>query len=164
MGRIPITLSIAASPPTRSPTASMSSSKEDSAATIRSARRRSSPNVRRDTKMRPTNTRTHPDTRRRGRKQLPSSSEMSNIDAWYRPQPTEEPMRNRPHAYLRVSGLWLAILAGVACSKSDKTTADTSGATATAAVSDTSATKSLYDRLGGKPAITAVIDTFVAKV
>jgi hemoglobin len=73
-------------------------------------------------------------------------------------------MRNRPHTYLRVPGLWLVILAGVACAKSDKTSADTSGATATAAVSDTAATKSLYDRLGGKPAITAVIDTFVAKV
>jgi hemoglobin len=69
-------------------------------------------------------------------------------------------MRNRPHTYLRVAGLWLAILAGVACAKTDKTSADTSGATATAAAP----ARSLYDRLGGKPAITAVIDTFVAKV
>jgi hemoglobin len=38
------------------------------------------------------------------------------------------------------------------------------GATATTAVSDTGASRSLYDRLGGKSAITAVVDSFVARV
>ena len=36
--------------------------------------------------------------------------------------------------------------------------------TATVAATDTSATRTLYDRLGGKPAITAVVDSFVAIV
>ena len=43
---------------------------------------------------------------------------------------------------------------------------ETPAATDTAAVTatDTSATRTLYDRLGGKPAITAVVDSFVAIV
>jgi hemoglobin len=49
----------------------------------------------------------------------------------------------------------------VACSKKDQAASDTAGATAVA--SDT-APKSLYDRLGGKSAITSVVDTFVARV
>ena len=36
--------------------------------------------------------------------------------------------------------------------------------TATVAAADTSATRTLYDRLGGQPAITAVVDSFVAIV
>jgi hemoglobin len=73
-------------------------------------------------------------------------------------------MRNQRRInYISAFGFGLALL-GLACSKKDQQAADTSGATATAAVSDTGTTKSLYDRLGGKTAITAVIDTFVAHV
>ena len=57
-------------------------------------------------------------------------------------------------------GFLLAIL-GVACAKKDQQASDTTGAAAV--VADTTP-KSLYDRLGGKSAITAVIDTFVARV
>jgi hemoglobin len=57
-------------------------------------------------------------------------------------------------------GLLLVTLASLsACAKSDKTATDTA---ATAVASDTTAPKSLYDRLGGKDAITAVVDSFVA--
>lgn len=73
-------------------------------------------------------------------------------------------MRTSPHT-IRVTtlGLGLALLS-VGCAKKDQQPAgDTTGGTATTAVSDT-APKSLYDRLGGKSAITAVIDTFVARV
>jgi hemoglobin len=75
-------------------------------------------------------------------------------------------MRTRPHTtYVTVLGFSLAIVAGAACSpKADRTGADTTGATATGAMGDTAVTRSLYDRLGGKTAITAVIDTFVARV
>lgn len=70
-------------------------------------------------------------------------------------------MRNRPHlGHFTALGFALA-LGGTACSAEKKTEADT---TAIGAVADTAATKSLYDRLGGKPAITAVVDTFVARV
>ena len=74
-------------------------------------------------------------------------------------------MRTFQHAtYVSAVGVLLTILGGVACSKTDKqATGDTAGAAAAAAVSDT-ALKSLYDRLGGKSAITAVVDTFVARV
>jgi hemoglobin len=73
-------------------------------------------------------------------------------------------MRNQRRInYISAFGFGLALL-GLACSKKDQQAADTSGATATAAVSDTGTTRSLYDRLGGKTAITAVIDTFVAHV
>jgi hemoglobin len=71
-------------------------------------------------------------------------------------------MRN--HRVTYISALGILALLSVACSKKDQQAADTSGATATTAGSDTGATKSLYDRLGGKTAITAVIDTFVAHV
>jgi len=73
-------------------------------------------------------------------------------------------MRNRPHTtYAAALGLWLAFLVGVACSsdKNKQAGGDTMGATA---MSDTAANKSLYDRLRGKSAITAVVDTFVARV
>jgi hemoglobin len=72
-------------------------------------------------------------------------------------------MRNRPHTtYASTLGLWLAVLVGVACSSDkNKEAVDTMAATTT---SDTSANRSLYDRLGGKSAITAVVDTFVARV
>ena len=61
------------------------------------------------------------------------------------------------------------VLAGgttIACAKKDNGSADSA---ATAAVDTTAkaaaaAPKSLYDRLGGQPAITAVIDSFVATV
>ena len=74
-------------------------------------------------------------------------------------------MRNRPHApYVTTLGLWLAFLVGVACAKDKNQPADTIGAASTTATADTAGNKSLYDRLGGKSAITAVIDTFVARV
>jgi hemoglobin len=54
----------------------------------------------------------------------------------------------------------VAVLA--ACARDDRTAADTaSGQTAAAAGT---AQRSLYERLGGKSAITAVVDTFVARV
>lgn len=71
-------------------------------------------------------------------------------------------MRNRRITY--TSALGILALLSVACSKKDQQAADTTAATATTTASDTGATKSLYDRLGGKTAITAVIDTFVAHV
>jgi len=76
-------------------------------------------------------------------------------------------MRNRPHTpYVTALGFWLAFLVGVACSgdKDKQAEGDTMGATATGAMSDTAVSRSLYDRLGGKSAITAVVDTFVAHV
>ena len=69
-------------------------------------------------------------------------------------------MRTRQHA-INVSavGSMLDILGGVACAKKDQAASDTA-----AAVAADTTPKSLYDRLGGKSAITAVIDTFVARV
>jgi hemoglobin len=63
---------------------------------------------------------------------------------------------------LRITGFGLLAVVLLACSKKEAP-ADT---TAAAAVPDTTAVaaKSLYDRLGGKDAITAVIDDFVANV
>lgn len=57
--------------------------------------------------------------------------------------------------------LWLAltIVALSACAKSDRP-ADTSAGQTTAAA----APRTLYERLGGKTAITAVVDSFVARV
>ncbi len=76
-------------------------------------------------------------------------------------------MRNRPQAsyvYVTALGVCLVFLS-VACAKKDQqATSDTMTASSTTAVEDTSANRSLYDRLGGKPAITAVVDTFVARV
>jgi hemoglobin len=74
-------------------------------------------------------------------------------------------MRNRPRANcVTALGVCLALL-GVACSKKDQQAgSDTMAASSTAAVPDTGAGRSLYERLGGKSAITAVVDTFVARV
>jgi hemoglobin len=74
-------------------------------------------------------------------------------------------MRNRPHTtYVTALGVCLALF-GAACAKKDQSAGtDTVASSSTAAVADTGAGRSLYDRLGGKPAITAVIDTFVARV
>jgi hemoglobin len=70
-------------------------------------------------------------------------------------------MRNRPRI-IQFTALGLALaFSGAACSPGEKTADDTA---ATGAVSDTAPTRSLYDRLGGKSAITAVVDTFVARV
>jgi len=56
----------------------------------------------------------------------------------------------------------LALLAILACAKKDEAATDTTaGSTAPA---DSTANRTLYDRLGGKGAITAVVDTFVAHV
>jgi len=62
---------------------------------------------------------------------------------------------------LRITGFGLLALALSACSK-EQAPADTTAA----AVADTTAVaaRSLYDRLGGKDAITVVIDDFVANV
>jgi hemoglobin len=70
-------------------------------------------------------------------------------------------MRNHPHVG-RLTALALALaLSAAACSAEKKTAGDT---TAIGAMPDTVASRSLYDRLGGKSAITAVVDTFVARV
>lgn len=70
-------------------------------------------------------------------------------------------MRIRPRI-TRFTALGLALaLSGAGCSGEKKATEDT--ATANGAP-DTLASTSLYDRLGGKTAIAAVVDTFVAKV
>jgi len=63
-----------------------------------------------------------------------------------------------------VVGLGFAFLGMLGCAKKEQAGSDTLAASSTAARTDTTANKSLYDRLGGKAAITAVIDTFVAKV
>ena len=75
-----------------------------------------------------------------------------------------------PHSLrkLGVSSLTLgfAFLAA-GCAKKEQGAVDTtasSTASTTAAAAATSATGTLYDRLGGKSAITAVVDTFVAHV
>lgn len=62
-----------------------------------------------------------------------------------------------------VVGLGFAFLAVAGCAKKEGGAVDTMAASSTAAV-DTTANKTLYDRLGGKGAITAVVDTFVAHV
>ena len=62
----------------------------------------------------------------------------------------------------RISALVaIGTLSLVACSKGEQATPDTT--TPAAAKADTTP-KTLYDRLGGKDAITAVVDSFVAKV
>ena len=73
-----------------------------------------------------------------------------------------EPMRNRPYpSYITAFGLCLAFLVSVGCSgdKDKQAGSDSVGMAA-----DTMASRSLYDRLGGKSAITSVVDTFVARV
>jgi hemoglobin len=63
--------------------------------------------------------------------------------------------------FVRISALVVTgALMLAACSKTEQATPDSA---ATAAKADTTP-KSLYDRLGGKDAITAVVDSFVAKV
>ena len=57
----------------------------------------------------------------------------------------------------------LAVLGILACAKKDEAATDTTASSTAAAATD-SANRSLYDRLGGKGAITAVVDTFVSKV
>ncbi|HZD85357.1 MAG TPA: group 1 truncated hemoglobin [Gemmatimonadaceae bacterium] len=63
-------------------------------------------------------------------------------------------------------GFVVASLGVIGCGKKDQQAAvdTTASSTATATMTDTSANRSLYDRLGGKSAITAVVDTFVARV
>ena len=63
-------------------------------------------------------------------------------------------------------GLGFVFLGIVGCSKKDQQAGVDTTASSTAAVAspDTAANRSLYDRLGGKSAITAVVDTFVARV
>ncbi|HVF38294.1 MAG TPA: group 1 truncated hemoglobin [Gemmatimonadaceae bacterium] len=56
-----------------------------------------------------------------------------------------------------------ATLISVACARSDDAATDTATSTA-AAPADSIASKTLYDRLGGKGAITSVVDSFVAIV
>jgi hemoglobin len=76
-----------------------------------------------------------------------------------------EPMRNRPHTtYVTALGVCLVVLTAACAKKDQQAAGDTMTASSTTAVADTGANRSLYDRLGGKPAITAVIDTFVARV
>lgn len=61
-----------------------------------------------------------------------------------------------------VVGVGFAFVGLFGCAKKDQAASDTTaGSTVT---TDTTASKSLYDRLGGKSAITAVVDTFVARV
>jgi hemoglobin len=62
-----------------------------------------------------------------------------------------------------VIAVGLVLIGVFGCAKKEQAGTDTLAASSTAAT-DTTANKSLYDRLGGKAAITAVIDTFVAKV
>ena len=63
-------------------------------------------------------------------------------------------------------GLGFVFLGLVGCSKKDQQAGvdTTASSTTTATTTDASANRSLYDRLGGKSAITAVVDTFVARV
>jgi hemoglobin len=64
-----------------------------------------------------------------------------------------------------VVGLGFAFLGTVGCARKESAGSDTLAASSTAAATtDTTGNKSLYDRLGGKSAIAAVVDTFVAKV
>src|SRR4029077_13751358 len=79
-----------------------------------------------------------------------------------------EPMPNRlrPPCVTAV-GLGFVFLVIAGCGKKDQQAGvDTTASSTAAAVTspDTSANRSLYDRLGGKSAITAVVDTFVARV
>jgi len=76
-----------------------------------------------------------------------------------------EIMRNRTRkTHVAAVGLALAMLAGGACSAdSKKAESDSLLVTATDTMAGTSSA-TLYDRLGGQTAITAVVDTFVARV
>ena len=70
-------------------------------------------------------------------------------------------MPNLRISCVTVVGVGFAFVGLVGCAKKDQGSSDT---TASSTVMDTSAGKSLYERLGGKSAITAVVDTFVARV
>jgi hemoglobin len=72
------------------------------------------------------------------------------------------PMRLRMTS-VTVVGIGFAFLAVAGCAKKEGAATDTTAASSTTMV-DSSANKSLYDRLGGKAAITAVVDTFVSHV
>src|SRR6267378_1760397 len=161
-----MTSSTAESRPTPSPTASMSSSRGGSAATTLSARPRSSPNARRATRTRPRNTRTPRDTRRG--KINPLSLSVTERNPIPRSTPsTGEPMPNRLRTRsITAVGFVVASLGVIGCAKKDQQAAvdTTASSTPTATMTDTSANRSLYDRLGGKSAMTAVVDTFVARV
>ena len=76
-------------------------------------------------------------------------------------------MRNRPRkTHVSAVGLALAMLAGGACSADSRRTGegDTLSVTAADTTAATAPSGTLYDRLGGQTAITAVVDTFVARV
>ena len=62
---------------------------------------------------------------------------------------------------MKTAGLALALIAVVGCAHKSGEDKAASGGGGTAAATPT---KSLYERLGGKPAITAVVDQFVANV
>jgi hemoglobin len=64
-------------------------------------------------------------------------------------------MKNRIASFLIISGLVLSV---AGCNTMESTSG--SGMSKSTAMAD----KSLYDRLGGKPAITAVVDDFVGRV
>jgi hemoglobin len=77
---------------------------------------------------------------------------------------TGEPMPNRLRTpYMTAAALGFVLLGLLSCSKKEQQAGVDTGA-GTAMMPDTSANRSLYDRLGGKSAITAVVDTFVARV
>ena len=61
----------------------------------------------------------------------------------------------------RVTTFVVMVASLSACSPRDRAATDTA---ATAVTADTTAVRTLYDRLGGKDAITAVVDSFVAVV
>lgn len=63
---------------------------------------------------------------------------------------------------LRPIAAAVAVAALAACARDDRTAADTAAGQTAAATPV--AQRTLYDRLGGKGAITAVVDTFVARV
>ncbi len=76
-------------------------------------------------------------------------------------------MPNRPsRTHVTAVGLAFALFAASACSgdATKQAAVDTMSDTAASAESTTPASGTLYDRLGAKPAITAVVDTFVARV
>ncbi|HYO46272.1 MAG TPA: group 1 truncated hemoglobin [Gemmatimonadota bacterium] len=68
---------------------------------------------------------------------------------------------NRSFAYPLVFALATSFLMVVGCQPQDDA-ADEAGIDTLAEAADTQPTGTLYDRLGGEPAIAAVVDTFVA--
>jgi len=74
-------------------------------------------------------------------------------------------MRNRLRTRcITAIGAGFAFLGVLGCARKDRQAGDTTVASSTVSGTTDSAGKSLYDRLGGKGAITAVVDTFVARV